>query len=71
MIIGEALNKALRLNPDIKISDAKKIISLRNKIVHDYDGIDGVNLWYIIHTHLPLLHTEINYYIPPIHRNTN
>lgn len=37
MIIGEALNKALRLNPDIKISDAKKIISLRSKIVHDYD----------------------------------
>ena len=40
MIIGEAVNKITKLEPDIHISSTKHIIGLRNMIVHAYDSID-------------------------------
>ncbi len=36
-IIGEALGRILKIDPEIKIPNAKKIISLRNKIIHGYE----------------------------------
>ncbi len=34
-IIGEALNKALRLNPQLHLSNKNKIVGLRHLLVHD------------------------------------
>ncbi len=58
-IIGEATNQLLKIAPDTPISNAKKIIGLRNRITHAYDDIDEVILWEIIKEYLPLLKTEI------------
>lgn len=58
-IIGEAIKKLLVLKPELKISSAPKIISLRNFIIHAYDSIDDNMIWAIIINHLPILKTEI------------
>lgn len=59
-IIGEAVNKILKINPEIKIENAKKIVSLRNQIIHAYDNISEENIWAIILKHIPKLKEEIN-----------
>ncbi|MBN2893064.1 MAG: DUF86 domain-containing protein [Bacteroidales bacterium] len=58
-IIGEAVNKIIKINPDIKISSTKRIIGLRNRLIHAYDAIDDANIWAIIINHLPTLKSEI------------
>ncbi len=58
-IIGEATNNLLVLNPRIEISYPRKIIGLRNRIVHEYDNISLDNIWAIVINHLPLLKTEV------------
>jgi len=42
-IIGEALNQALRIDPNLKsrISNTEKIISLRNRLIHAYFAISN------------------------------
>ena len=58
-IIGEAMNKILKLEPDINIQHSKRIVSLRNHIIHAYDNVYDDILWGIIVNHLPLLEQEI------------
>ena len=58
-IIGEAINKMLKLKPDISISSARRIVGLRNRLIHAYDAIDDANIWAIIVNHLPVLKEEI------------
>ena len=58
-IIGEAMNNLLKLDPNISISDSRKIVGLRNIIIHAYDSVDDALVWDIIENHLPLLKTEI------------
>jgi uncharacterized protein with HEPN domain len=59
-IIGEALNKMLKLENSPEIKNHKQIISLRNYIIHAYDSINDATIWGIITNHLPLLKTEIS-----------
>lgn len=54
-IIGEAMARILKADPDFPIQNAKKIIGLRNQIIHSYDNISDENIWSIILKHLPLL----------------
>jgi uncharacterized protein with HEPN domain len=58
-IIGEALNRILTIQPDIPISDARKIVDTRNRIIHAYDNVSDEIMWSIIIKHLPILKTEI------------
>lgn len=58
-IIGEALNRIDKLEPTIKISSKKQIISVRNRVIHGYDKIDNEIIWGIIVRHLPILKIEI------------
>lgn len=41
-IIREALNKVLKENPSLTISNSRKIIYTRNKIIHGYDEIEDI-----------------------------
>ena len=59
-IIGEAINRILRTDPEFPIENAKRIVGLRNQIIHAYDNISDENIWAIISKHLPLLKEEIN-----------
>ena len=58
-IIGEAVNQLLKINPEIQISNARRIVDARNKIIHGYDSIEPVNIWAIVVNYLPVLKEEI------------
>lgn len=58
-IIGEAVNRILKQDPNFHIENAKSIIGLRNQIIHAYDNISDENIWAIIQKHIPELKLEI------------
>lgn len=58
-IIGEATNNLLKTNPDFPISFARKIVDLRNRVIHAYDGIDEIIIWKVIMKDLPVLINEV------------
>jgi uncharacterized protein with HEPN domain len=58
-IIGEAINQLLKINPSMPISNARRIVDARNKIIHGYDSLESVNIWAIVVNHLPTLKLEI------------
>ena|SRR5690554_1662413 len=59
MIIGEAINKIVQINPDIHVSGTRQIIGLRNLIVHAYDSIEPSVLWRVLIKDIPALKKEI------------
>ena len=58
-IIGEAVNKLRKIAPNIAISNADKMVGLRNLIIHSYDSVDVAILWGIIQKNIPVLKEEI------------
>jgi len=58
-IIGEAVRRLLTIQPEIKISAAKKIIGLRNIISHAYDSVEPELIWAIIQRDIPVLASEV------------
>jgi uncharacterized protein with HEPN domain len=59
-IIGEAASRILKTDSNIKIDNARKIVDLRNWVIHGYDKIDDVIIWGIISKQLPLLKSQID-----------
>jgi uncharacterized protein with HEPN domain len=59
-IIGEAMSRILKVHPDILISDTRKIVDTRNRIVHGYDSVSDDVIWLIVIRYLPVLAKEIN-----------
>ncbi|AQG78128.1 DUF86 domain-containing protein [Spirosoma montaniterrae] len=58
-IIGEATNRVLKVDNTIGITDARRIIDLRNRVIHAYDAVDDVIVWGVILKNLPALKQEI------------
>jgi uncharacterized protein with HEPN domain len=58
-IIGEAMNNLLKIEPDIAITAARKIVGLRNRIIHAYDAVDDPMVWDIVINLLPFLAEEV------------
>jgi len=58
-IIGESMNRIMKIAPDIQIENARQIIDTRNWVIHGYDNVDDVVIWGIITIHLPMLKKEI------------
>lgn len=58
-IMGEAMNQALKINPDIHVTSARKIVDTRNFVIHAYDSLKPDILWGIVINHMPLLKKEI------------
>jgi len=59
-IIGEATKRILEINPNINISNSRKIVGARNRIIHGYDDIDNTEIWSIVINSLPVLKKEID-----------
>ena len=59
-IIGEATNRILLQNSEIEITHARKIVNLRNFIIHSYDSISDESIWAIVINNLPELKKEID-----------
>jgi uncharacterized protein with HEPN domain len=66
-IFGEAARKLSEQfkgeNPDIPW---RRIIGLRNILVHEYEDIDYDEIWEIITIHLPILVLRLEALMPPI-----
>jgi uncharacterized protein with HEPN domain len=58
-IIGEAMNRILFQNPEIAISDSRKIVDLRNRIIHGYDSVSDEIIWGIVVKQIPILKIEV------------
>jgi uncharacterized protein with HEPN domain len=58
-VIGEALNNALKMDKELTITNARKIVDMRNKLVHGYDEVEDIVVWNVIVKYLPLLKAEI------------
>ncbi len=59
-IIGEAVSKILQLDPAIPIDNARKIVSLRNQVIHAYDSVNNETVWGVIVNHLPGLKEAVD-----------
>lgn len=57
-IIGEAMNRILKKNDKVAISEAKKIVDVRNRIIHGYDTVSDEIIWTIVVKYLPTLKEE-------------
>ena len=58
-IIGEAMNRILKLDNEIVISNSRKIVDVRNRIIHGYDSVSDDVIWGIVIRNLPVLQKEV------------
>lgn len=64
-ILGEALR---RVSPEFRAIHSEipygKIISMRNKLVHDYDGVNLELIWDVVENYIPVLIQQLESIIP-------
>ena len=58
-IIGEALSRILKRDESVVITNSRKIVDTRNRIIHGYDSVSDDVMWGIVIRYLPILQTEI------------
>lgn len=58
-IIGEAMNRILKTDRNIAITNSRKIVDARNYIIHGYDSLSADILWSMVINHLPKLKNEV------------
>ncbi|MEM7548690.1 MAG: HepT-like ribonuclease domain-containing protein [Bacteroidota bacterium] len=58
-IIGEAMNRILKLESKFEISNARRIVDTKNWVIYAYDNVDEIIVWGIISNDLPKLKEEI------------
>ena len=61
MIVGEAMSQATRMDKGLadQIDDARKIVNLRNIIVHGYTVIENATIWGIVQADVPKLRDQV------------
>ena len=58
-IIGEAMSRILKVESEIDISNSRKIVDVRNRIIHGYDSVSDDVIWGIMIRNLPVLQIEV------------
>lgn len=58
-IIGEAMSRILHKDATINLSNSRKIVDTRNRIIHGYESVSDEILSSIILQHLPVLKLEV------------
>lgn len=58
-IIGEATNNLLKMNSELPLSSARKIVDLRNRVIHAYDDVDETIIWKVVMKDIPILLAEV------------
>jgi uncharacterized protein with HEPN domain len=53
------MSRILKYDETITITSSRKIVDLRNRVIHGYDSISDEAIWGIIINHLPVLKTEV------------
>ena len=60
-IIGEAMGRILKEDDSIEIINSRRIVNVRNRIIHGYDSVSDDIIWGIIIKYLPTLKSEIEH----------
>ena len=47
------------MEAEIQIDDARKIVDLRNFVIHGYDKVDNVIIWGVVNKNLPKLKEQV------------
>jgi uncharacterized protein with HEPN domain len=58
-IIGEAVNRILKVDANFQLKNAKNIVGTRNRIIHSYDNISDEVIWTIVTRELPELKIQV------------
>jgi uncharacterized protein with HEPN domain len=58
-IISAALKRAIAIEPKLTITDLNKIFATRNKIAHEYEIVDPLQLYNIVTKNIPILIEEL------------
>ena len=58
-IIGEAMSRILKSEEKLVITDSRKIVDVRNRIIHGYDSVSDNIIWGIVIKQLPVLRVEV------------
>ncbi|MDR7371005.1 uncharacterized protein with HEPN domain [Flavobacterium aquidurense] len=53
------MNRILKLDSEIVISNSRKIVDVRNRIIHGYDSVSDDIIWGIVIRNLPVLQKEV------------
>ncbi len=62
-IIGEAMNRILRMDDTVEFKDGRKIVDTRNRIIHGYDTVSDEVIWSIVTTNLQTLKEEVKAFL--------
>ncbi len=60
-LVGESLNRAIKVEPALEkvFPDTRQVIGMRNRLAHEYDGIDSEVVWDTAFNDIPLIIHEI------------
>jgi uncharacterized protein with HEPN domain len=61
IIIGEAMHDIVKVDHTrvMRIKNSRRVIELRNDVVHSYDDLANEKIWQFIWTELPYLRKEV------------
>lgn len=61
-LLGESMKRALSADPTLEqqLPYARQIISMRNRLAHEYDNIDLDTIWDAADNHVPLLSRQVS-----------
>jgi len=64
-VIGEAFAKLADAAPDLaeKFPDLRRIVGLRNRIIHGYDTVDDEIIWDVVENKLPALQRQVEKFL--------
>lgn len=62
-IIGESLGRAAAEDPDVEriVPDLRKIVGMRNRLVHGYDEVDYNIVWDVVTMRIPELLRQLRH----------
>ncbi len=52
------MGRIIKEDPNFPIQNARRIVGLRNQIIHGYDSVSDENIWGIVINHIPKLKEE-------------
>lgn len=58
-IMGEAINRILKIDREFPLPNARAIIDTRNRIIHAYDSVKPEFLWSLVIRHIPNLKRDV------------
>ena len=58
-IMGEAINRILKIDADFPLPNARALVQTRNRVIHSYEKVEPSFLWSLVNRHIPLLKSDV------------